>query len=209
MERILIADTHATTRRDIRRLVESLPGAFSFAEASSCAAVEQLLLGRQVQHAIIDLFLPDGNTFPIIRQMKKYDQQVNILVHAAATEYIYATRVIQKGAKGFISKQAGIGELKNAVSCLLKGEIYISPQLRDYLFNPALDHAAHNPFDQLSDKELETVQYMVNGLSTKDIAQQMGMATASAGACRRRAFKKLDIRNLTELKEKFSAAGGV
>ena len=122
MKTILIADDHEIVRCGVRMIINSFPQKYHVIEASTCTQVIQTLSGQQVHHAILDMNLADGNLFSAV-QTTAYCHQTNILVYSMNAEKIYAPRLMQKGARGFVSKQAKIEELENAIRCVFNGEI--------------------------------------------------------------------------------------
>lgn len=203
METILIADDHEIVRRGIRTIAESFSRQYNFIEVSNCAAVMEALAGRQIHHAVLDMLLIDGNLFSSIERITEYSKSTNILVYSMNAEKIYARRLIQKGVRGFVSKQASIAELEAAIRSLLNGEVYISESLREILASQDKPDCIDNPIDLLSDRELEVVEYLSVGMGAKEIAGKIDLDITTISTYRRRAFEKLGVQNIIELKDKF------
>lgn len=203
METILIADDHEIVRRGIRTIAESFSQKYNFIEVSNCAEVMEALAGRQIHHAVLDMLLIDGNLFSSIERITEYSKSTNILVYSMNAEKIYARRLIQKGVRGFVSKQASIAELEAAIRSLLNGEVYISESLREILASQDKTDCIDNPIDLLSDRELEVVEYLSVGMGAKEIAGKIDLDITTISTYRRRAFEKLGVQNIIELKDKF------
>ena len=203
MKNVLIADDHEIIRKGIRMLIENFPEKYNFIEASTCKEIVEVLSGGEIHYAILDMFLADGNIFSVIQEIAGFSRQTIMLVYTMNEERIYAKRFIEKGVRGFVCKQSGISELEGAIQTVFNGEIYLSPELKETLFNPANSNVLANLIDSLSDRELEVVEYMVMGMGTKKIAHIMKLDTTTVSTYRRRAFTKLDAQNTIELKEKF------
>lgn len=202
METILIADDHEIVRRGVRLIVESLRVKYNCIEAATCADVVKALSGNNVNYAVLDMFLPDGNVLTTLEHDPGCYSRINILVYSMNAEKIYARRLMEKGARGFVNKQASIKELEKAIQNLLKGEIYLSARLKEALLTETKP-GSQNPIDLLSDRELEVVEYITTGMGTKEIAARMNLDITTISTYRRRAFEKLDVQNPIELKEKF------
>lgn len=203
METILIGDDHEIVRRGVRMMIESFSRPYKFIEAATCTAVMDALSGQSVQYAILDMMLADGNIFSSIQQVTDYTRDTGILVYSMNAEKIYARRLIQKGMRGFVSKQASVEELETAIRHLLNGEIYLSPALKEAIFVPEKVDLMENPLDALSDRELEVVEYIATGMGAKEIAHKMNLDITTISTYRRRAFEKLEVKNVIELKDKF------
>ncbi|HYE54994.1 MAG TPA: response regulator transcription factor, partial [Chitinophagaceae bacterium] len=165
--------------------------------------VLQAVTSGQVHYAILDMFMPDGNMFPVIQQVRDISPHTSILIYSMSAEKVYARRLLQNGVRGFVSKQASIGELENALRGFLKGDIYLSAEVKDILLKPVREGLPDNPIDLLSDRELEVVEYIVMGLGSKEIAQKMNLDITTVSTYRRRALEKLEVENVVELKDKF------
>jgi DNA-binding NarL/FixJ family response regulator len=203
MDTILIADDHEMIRRGIRMIIESFPGKYQITEASTSTEVMRIMAANKVQYAILDMVLADGNLFSDTQLLSMYTSSIDMLVYSMNAESIYAKRLMQKGIRGFICKNAGIEELETAIRCLLRGEVYLSPYMQKSLIRPAGAPVDENPVDTLSDRELAVVEYTVLGLGTKEIAQKMNLDITTISTYRKRALTKLDAQNTFELKEKF------
>lgn len=203
METILIADDHEIVRRGVRMIIEGFPQKYNFIEASTCAEVMKILSVQPVDYAILDMMLADGNVFSTTQQLAAYSDRIKILVYSMNAERIYAKRLLQKGIRGFVCKQSNMMELENGIRSLLKGEIYISPALKENLFNPSKKAISENPIDALSDRELEVVEYLAAGMGAKEISRKMNLDITTVSTYRRRAFEKLEVQNTIELKDKF------
>lgn len=203
MEAILIADDHEIVRRGIRMIIESLPEQHNFIEVATGTEVMQALSKQEIKYMVLDMQLADGNMFSTIQHITESNPRTSILIYSMNAEKIYGRRLIQKGIRGFVNKQASIVELEKAIQSLLKGEVYLSPAMQDALINQSKTTMSDNPIDLLSDRELEVVEYVAAGMSTKEISQKMNLDTTTVSTYRRRAFDKLDVQNMIELKEKF------
>lgn len=203
METILVADDHELIRRGVKTIIEGLPKKYRVIEAGTCTEVIKIMSTQPVQHCVLDMFLADGNLFSSIDQVTAFCKQTNILVYSMNAEKIYAGRLMQKGVRGFVSKQAPFEELESAIGFLVKGEVYLSPALKEMLFGSGKKSALENPIDSLSDRELEVMEYVAIGMGSKEIAGIMNIDITTVSTYRRRAFEKLEVQNLIELKEKF------
>ena len=203
METILIADDHEIVRRGVRMIIEGFPQKYNFIEANTCAEVMKILSGQPVDYAILDMMLADGNVFSTTQQLAAYSDRIKILVYSMNAERIYAKRLLQKGIRGFVCKQSKMEELENGIRSLLKGEIYISPALKENLFNSGKKPISGNPIDSLSDRELEVVEYLSAGMGARESSKKMNLDITTVSTYRRRAFEKLEVQNAMELKDKF------
>jgi DNA-binding NarL/FixJ family response regulator len=202
MRTVLIADGLPIVRCGLHAYVKELNEPYQLFEAACYAEIKSLLMQQQISHLVTDLFFPDGNILSGIDEIKSLQPGIHILIHTAASEKIYGKRLLSKGAKGLIRKQSSSREIRNAFRCLFGNEIYISNDLKSFLFDPM--RSAH-PLHQLSDRELEFIECLAGNMPLMDIAQHMNLAPSTVNMYKRRAFKKLNIQTLPELRMKLLA----
>jgi two-component system, NarL family, invasion response regulator UvrY len=202
METLLVADDHEIVRQGIRLIVESFPKKYQFFEASTCVEVMKTLSREKIDFAILDMQLEDGNIFSTVSQFTDYCSKTAVLVYTTSPEKIYARRLVQKGIKGFLSKQSPIAQLETAIRTVLNGEVYLSPWMKETIFQASKANDSGNPIDTLSDRELEVAEYVSSGIGMKEIAELMNVDITTASTYRRRAFDKLNVQNVVELVNK-------
>lgn len=200
MKNILIADDHAIVRAGIRIIIESQSEKYNIIETTTCTEVCRILSEQSVQYAILDLMLTDGNLFSALQHADVRFVKTNILVFSMDAEQLYAKRLMTKGIKGFLNKTADMEEIERAIQHLLKNEPYLSPWLKNSLLGIARG-PEENPFDKLSDRELEVVDYLVTGIGSKEIGRKMNLNITTISTHRRRIFEKLHVNDILGLKE--------
>jgi two-component system invasion response regulator UvrY len=204
MKTLLIADDHEIVRQGIKMMMmRKFDEEYNFLEASTCKEIEKLIKDQPVHYIVLDMFLIDGNAFAIVDKITQQYPETSILIYTMNAEKIYARRLMQKGVRGFVSKQASIGELEQAIRSLLNGEIYLSPSLKENISEKDPTDNDVNPIDLLSDRELEMVEYLVMGLGAKEIANKMNVVMATVSTYKNRAFEKFGVQSNAELKDKF------
>jgi DNA-binding NarL/FixJ family response regulator len=204
METILIADDHEIVRRGIRMIIQTFPTKYNFIEVGTASAIITALNGQRIHHAVLDVSLADGNILSVIESISAYSHQTNFLIYSMSAARTYAWRLLKSGAKGFLEKQSSMEELEKAIRELLNGGVYLSPELEKELFDPALNSERDNLLNSLTNRELEVVEYLATGLGSKEIANKMKLDITTVSTFRRRAFEKLGVANVIEMKKKLS-----
>lgn len=200
MKTVLLADDHEIIRLGIQMIIERNFGAHNFVDASTCKEVNQILSKDHIDYIVLDLFLADGNTFPLVDHILGQYPGVSILVYTSSPETIYGKRLIQKGVRGFVCKQAGIAEVEQAICIFFNGGIYLSSELKEILAETNKKRAV----DTLSDRELEVVEYLTMGMPIKEISYKMKVDSTTVSHYRKRILSKLGVENNIDLKEEFS-----
>lgn len=173
MTKILVIDDHAIVRSGIRRLLVSKPD-LQLSEASTGEEALEKVRGTSYQLLILDLNLPGLGGLELLRRLRKADPRLPVLVFSLHTEAIYATRAMQAGARGFISKNAIPEELLAAVECVLAGGIAIEGDIASEISAHAVgDDAFLRPLNQ---RDLEILRLLAEGNSLAQIAEALGIA---------------------------------
>jgi DNA-binding NarL/FixJ family response regulator len=207
MKSILIADDHEIIRRGIVLLLNDFPVKYKMIEADTCSNVLNILFKEHPDYLILDMNLADGNIFNNVQNIIELYPDTRILVYTMKSERLYAIRLLKIGVKGYVSKQSTLHELKEAIQKFLHDDMYLSPQLQEQLFLSSQSGIAEDPIESLSARELEVSEYIVTGLGSKEIASKMSLEITTVSTYRRRAFEKLGVQNMIELKEKFLIYG--
>ena len=108
-------------------------------------------------------------------------------------------KVMQMGASGFITKDAEPEEMIRAVHKVAAGQKYVSPDIAQQIAIGKLDFNDANPFEQLSDRELEITLMLVKGQRVPGIANSLNISAKTVNTYRYRMFEKLDISTDVEL----------
>lgn len=195
---ILIADDHVIIRRGLKFLFDSHFSRYPIYETESTAGVLDLMSKHPFTHLILDMQMHDGNILEIIPELKtKYDS-VRILIYTMSSEEVFGKRLLQIGVDGFLSKQESEEEVLNALNYFLRGKKYISPNLQTIL-NDQSD-SSQNLIEQLSEREILVLTYLVKGSGVKEIADHLSLKPNTVATFKARIFDKLGVSNLIDLR---------
>lgn len=201
--RFLIADDHPAIRSVLRQIIQELiPNSHNnIDEVSSIAELSEIILHKKIDMAVLDVHLEDGITLSELPLIKMKQPDMKILYFSVCPEDIYAQRLIQMGAHGFVNKKAKESELSEAISKVLAGRRYLSPEfMYALMLNPeTAGKADSNPFLQLSAREFEVTTLMLNGKTNKEIAEQINLSASTISSHKSRIFEKLRVENEMEL----------
>lgn len=145
---------------------------------------------------IIDLSLADGHGFELIKDIGLTPPVPRMLVFSAHDEEVYAERVLEAGALGYVRKTASEAELLEAIRRVLNGQVYLSASMTSKVLlrrvtPPRGDH--RSPIQALSDRELQVFELIGNGQSTKQIASTLGVDAKTIETYRARIKEKLGL----------------
>lgn len=196
MKNVLVVDDHAIVRSGIRRLLAANAD-LAISEAGTGEEALGQVRGTSFQLLMLDLNLPGLGGLELLKRLLKADPKLPVLVFSLHTEAIYATRAIQAGARGFISKNATPEELLAAVETVLAGGSVIE---RDIANEIAAREAEGNVYlRSLNQRDLEILRLLAEGNSLAQIADALGIAYKTVANTLSRIKEKLGVGSTADL----------
>jgi two-component system invasion response regulator UvrY len=199
MVKILLVDDHELVRSGIRLILEVIS---TFSVVAEVKSGEEAI--RYCRHDAPDIVLMDVNMPGIggleaTKQIARMSENIRVICISMHTENPIPAKVMQMGAFGFITKNAEPDEMVRAVHKVVAGQKYIAPEIAQQIAIGKLDLGDSNPFDQLSDRELEITLMLVTGRRVPDIADSLNISPKTINTYRYRMFEKLEINSDVEL----------
>jgi len=200
--RVLLVDDHPITRQGMRALINQQLNLEVCGEADSAPEAIALLAKLAPDLAIVDVSLKSTNGIELTKNMKAQAPNLPILVVSMHDELLYAERALRAGAMGYVMKQEAGDKVALAIQHLLRGEIYLSPKMKEKMLhrfvNKKNDQLVFS-IDTLSDREMEVFQLIGNGFSTRQIAQKLNLSSKTIDSYREHLKLKLGLETGAEL----------
>jgi len=199
--KILLIDDHPLIRDGLKSRLQSHPGWTVCGEADTTREALSLIRELRPDVVIVDLSLKEGNGIDLIKQVAAQEQPPKILVCSMHDESLYAQRVIQAGALGFVHKQQASENIIGAVQKILSGRIYISEKASDDVLRQLMGQPLtfKSPIELLTDRELAVVEAIGQGASMHQIADMLHLSVKTVETYRERAKRKLKLSTAAEL----------
>ncbi len=196
MRQVLLVDDHAIVRSGLRRLLAELP-ALQLSEAASGEEALDQVRGTNFQLLILDLNLPGLGGLELLKRLLRADLRLPVLVFSQHTEAIYATRAMEAGARGFVSKNAAPEELLAAIGTILSGGTAIE---RDIAKEIAVRDEGENAYLRpLTQRDLEILRLLAEGNNLAQIAEALGIAYKTVANTLGRIKEKLGVNHTADL----------
>ncbi|HUD45502.1 MAG TPA: response regulator transcription factor [Candidatus Baltobacteraceae bacterium] len=198
MTRILIADDHAVVREGLKQLLaEDFPHA-EFCGSTTIAGTLAAIQKGPWDLLVLDLFMPDGNGFGILQEVRDNYPRLPVLVLSSASEEQLGLRVLRAGASGYVSKQTAPERLVQAVRKALGGGKYVSGALAEQLAAKAC-RGDQPLYETLSDREFQILHLVVEGRALKEIAAVLSLSVKTVRTFHTRVLGKLHLRSDVDL----------
>ena len=192
--RIMLGYDHQVVREGVRRMLELEQDMKVVAEASS--GQEALAQARALSPEVVlmDIKMPGMDGIETTRLLKQQNPECKVVVLTLYSEYLpHATHA---GADGYLSKDLRREELVQAIRDVREGRSPLHLAVEQGQLEE-LVAGAYSP-QRYSERELTVLRLVANGVSGREIAQQLAMSEATVKRTLRRIFEKLGTRNRSE-----------
>ncbi len=195
--KVLVVDDHPIVRAGLRRLLAG-EATLELREAVDGKEAIAALREFRPRLSILDLNLPGGGGFELIRRFKREDPALAILVFSMHDDPLYAMRALQAGAAGYVSKQAPPQQILEGIARVARGQSYVAPDLAQALALQAARAPAH-PLSGLSTRDLEIMRLLGEGRSLAQIAAALSLSYKTVANTCGRIKAKLGVRRTADL----------
>ena len=175
---VLLVDDHAVVREGYRRLLERDVLLNVVGEASSAAEALRLDAQLKPDVMVLDIALPGVSGIEILRRIVSRRPDACVLIFSMYQDGIYATRALQAGARGYVSKASAPELLIEAVRAVASGRRFVSPDVEAAM----LKQRSHSGqlAEALSTRELEVLTLLTQGLGLDEIGERLGLSPKTA-----------------------------
>jgi DNA-binding NarL/FixJ family response regulator len=203
MKKVIIADDHVAVRMGLEMLLRDGAGEPCLIEhASNGNQVLHKVQAAEYDMLVMDMNMPGVNGLQLLEKSLELQPSLRILVISVNPEDFFATKCLQSGAMGFISKKADDDELKKALRNVTNGKVYVSENQRNKIArNYFREDSLTNPFQSLSSRELDVTLLLLKGMGVLEVANALDVSQSTASTFKGRIFKKLDVASLLELNQ--------
>jgi DNA-binding NarL/FixJ family response regulator len=196
VRRVLIVDDHPIVRQGLRRIMENEEDLMVCGEAETVCDANVAIRELHPDVVVADLSLKQGDGIELVRDVRAHFPKLPILVLSMHDEVIYAERILSAGANGYIMKQAASEQFLVSLRRVLDGGIYVSEAVGNSMIKKVAAGGAYmsgNPVDRLSTRELQILNMIGKGMSTRETAQSLNLSIKTVESHRQRVKRKLNL----------------
>jgi len=194
---ILLADDHVIIRRGLRTLIDNNFGRSQWTEVDRTDDVLNELKKKSYTHAVLDMQLLDANLLEVLPDIRKANPDLPLMIYTMCSEDLYAPRMLKLGVQAFLSKQLSEESVINAFGRFFQNKCYFSEHI---LYDAYADKMKSvNPIDELSEREFAVLQYLVKGVSVKEICGILDLKTTTVATYKARIFEKTGAASVVDL----------
>jgi two-component system invasion response regulator UvrY len=197
--KVLVADDHAIVREGLKQILADTRDIMVAGEAENGLDAIKIARKGNCQVLLLDISMPDRSGIEILKQIKKENPALAVLMLSMHREDQYAIRSLKAGASGYLNKQSAPRELVNAIRQVAAGMKYISVALAQELANQIHDDHEIAPHEALSDREYQTLLMIASGKTVGTIASELSLSVKTVSEYRSRLLVKMKLKNSAEL----------
>jgi len=206
---ILIADDHKLIRETWTYILNSDD---RFEVVAECGDAEQAVeLAKELAPNIVlmDINMPPFNGFEATEQIRKVSPESKVIGVSMHSQPAYAKKMLQVGARGYVTKNSSKEEMFNAITEVYNGNKYVCDEIKTIISDQLLDDNHDVPsVNSLTEREMQIIHHIREGHSSKEIATHLDISLKTVEVHRHNILKKLKLKNSASLVNFINSSAG-
>lgn len=197
---ILLVDDHTLFRNGLKMLLDTLPGYEVTGEASNGKEFLEMVTKDKYDVIFLDIEMPYINGIDAAKRAIDNDPELKIIALSMYGEEEYFDKMVDAGVKGFLLKNSNLQEVKTAINTVMAGGNYFSQELmQNLLRNYKVGKESKDCESELSEREIEIVLLISQGLSNQEIGDQLFISKRTVEKHRANILDKTNCKNTAGL----------
>ena len=196
---VLLTDDHELVRTGIRRLLEDSKQVKIVGEAECGEDSLQMAQSLKPDVILMDVNMPGIGGVETCRRILQRNPKQKIIILTVHNEQTFPKRLLEIGAKGYLTKDCGLEEMLKAIKQVHSGASYIASSIAQQLALSLLPGNDLNPIDKLSRREFQVMLMISQGLSNVDMSDKLCLSPKTISTYRLRLLEKLGAQNEVDL----------
>ena len=205
---VMIVDDHTLIRETWSFLLGRNENFDVIAELGDGQKAIDIARDKRPQIVLLDINMAPMNGFDILKMIRKLSPGSKVIAVSMHSQPAYAKKMLRLGAKGYVTKNSPKQEMLDAITEVNRGNIYICQEVKNILSDQMLgEEDAAAGLNQLSEREIEVINQIRDGLSSKEIADKLGISIKTVEVHRHNILKKLKVKNTASLINYINSSG--
>lgn len=200
MIRILLVDDHALFRSGMRSILDDHPDMEVIGEADSGEAAVDFVRREVPDVVLMDVHMAGIGGIEATRRIQRIAPEVKVVALTALDQEPFPSRLLDAGARGYLTKGCPADELIQAIEQVMRDEHYISNDVAQKLsLSRWVNKGEASPVAKLSPREMQVMLMITQGKSNQEISDSLFLSPKTVSTYRARIFEKLGVKNDVEL----------
>jgi len=197
--RVLIVDDHTLVRAGLTRLLQTFDQVNVVAEASNADQALEMQQLHKPDLVLMDLSLPGRSGLDALSEVLVQSPQTRVVMMSMHDDAVHVRDALDRGAAGFVVKDAAPQELELALRAAQAGQVFLSPQISAKMLAPILGRDKPHGIAALPPRQREILRLIGKGQSNKEIAADLGISVKTVETHRARMMETLGCRRANDL----------
>lgn len=205
---VLIVDDHTLIRETWSFLLGRNENFEVIAEVGDGQKAIDIARDKRPNIVLLDINMTPLNGFDVLKMIRKQSPGSKVIAVSMHSQPAYAKKMLRMGAKGYITKNSPRQEMLDAIIDVQNGNTYICQEVKNILSDQMLSEEDNTAgLNQLSEREIEVINQIRDGLSSKEIADRLAISIKTVEVHRHNILKKLKVKNTASLINYINSSG--
>jgi two-component system invasion response regulator UvrY len=205
---VMIVDDHTLIRETWSFLLGRNENFEVIAEVGDGQKAIDIARDKRPNIILLDINMSPLNGFDVLKMVRKQSPSSKVIAVSMHSQPAYAKKMLRMGAKGYITKNSPRQEMLDAIMDVYNGNTYICQEVKNILSDQMLSEEDNTAgLNQLSEREIEVINQIRDGLSSKEIADRLAISIKTVEVHRHNILKKLKVKNTASLINYINSSG--
>jgi DNA-binding NarL/FixJ family response regulator len=199
---VLIADDHEIIRYGISTYLSSADDIEIVGEASTGDECIQLFKETNPDICLLDIGMPDKNGVETAKAIRELDKDAKILILSMHIDKQLLSEALKAGINGYLLKDTNKADLLTGIRAVMKDQQVFSDPISDLMKQTFLNTGQEQASEELREitkREQEILQLIVDGYTSKEIADKLYISPRTVDTHRANLMQKLELNSIAEL----------
>ncbi len=200
--RVFIADDHEIMREGMCALLRRRPDVEVVGQAADGRQAVRLVKELAPDVVIMDIGMPNLNGIEATRQMVAENPKLKVMALSTHSDGAIVAKMLRAGASGYMLKDSAFAELMTGIDAMARGNTYLCTKIARVIFSDYVNMLTNPKWsggDGLTSREIEVLQLVAEGRTTKEIARILNVSVKTVDSHREHIMDKLGIHNVAGL----------
>jgi len=197
---IVIIDDEPLARGIVKEYLQGFPQTQVVAECGDSEEAVELARQKRPHIVLMDINMTPINGFEATEKIRKVSPGSKIIGVSMHSQPAYAKKMLQVGARGYVTKNSSREEMFKAIMEVFRGNKYVCDEIKTIISEQLLDENQDTPnINSLTEREIQIINHIREGLSSKEIATKLKISLKTVEVHRHNILKKLKLKNSASL----------